>query len=847
MSMQKLPPRLSVADFSSRFSALSLRAKLTLGNTLIAFAAILAMGYYVYYRAQQSSGYLTAQFEENVRAQARNTLNTTVDRQADAQSSFFSAVTGDIVTLKSTTERLLVQEGILQTGNYWDARLSLSQLPNGSWDNSNSEAGSVFIPARPELTDRMVSEINTTKLVDFVAPSMLQQNPDIIAVYFGGTEGDTLYYPNVDLANLVPPDFDVTGRPWFVKAAPPQNPGGQVVWSDPYLDAAQNGLVITSSAPILDATGRFRGVAAMDIQLKKITDLVAKINVGQTGYAMLIDSNGRLIAMPEAAYQDLKISPETFPLGEVLDPTKIADLSAGFPDVFAAMGRGESGLRTISISGSDRYVVYRPIPAVGYSLAIIVPVEEMLAQTTAAREQIARQAAGTLTLSMILVLIVLALVVIASLGIGTALTSPLERLTLTAKEFAMGNLGAEASVDTQDEIGTLAGTLNTMAATLRGLVGSLEERVSDRTRELERQTLRLKAAAEVARDAASANSLQELLDSSASLIRDRFELYHTGIFLLDQNREFAVLRASPTEAGSELLAAGHRLRVGEQGIVGRVALSGEPRIALDTGADSVFFNNPLLPDTRSEMALPLKAKDTVIGVLDIQSERAQAFSVDDIAIMQVMADQLATAIERARLLEQVEQNLAELERSYGQFTDAGWKTFARTGPAALGYRYDNLRVEPVHEIPSAAQEALDKGQTVRSGPGSRQSAGGPGAAIPIRLRGQVIGVVNVQFQADHSPEETIGMIEQAADRLASALENARLVEETRQRAQRDALVGDVGNRMRSTLDLETVLRTAAQELQKAFQLKEAEVRLGAAGAAPPPDEAADRAGKNGSE
>jgi GAF domain-containing protein/HAMP domain-containing protein len=692
----------------------------------------------------------------------------------------------------------------------------------------------------------VVAELNTTKLIDFVAPSMLQQNPDIIAVYFGSTGGATLYYPNVDLANLVPADFDVTGRPWFVKAAPAQNPEAGVVWSDPYLDAAQNGLVITSSAPVFDSIGRFRGVAAMDIQLKKITDLVAQIKVGQTGYAFLIDANGRVIAMPDAAYADLQISPEAVPLGETLDPTAIVGMSSGFAEAFTAMKKGESGLKPIKINGIDRFMVYRPIAGVGYSLAIIVPQQELLVQSTAARVELSAQTGRIFSSSLALILVMLLGVVAATLTIGTVLTSPLNRLTQTAREFAAGNLNAEARVSTHDEIGTLAGTLNTMAGTLRGLVGSLEQRVSERTQELEKQALRLRAAAEVARDAASANSLDELLDRSARLILDRFELYHTGIFLLDQNREYAVMRASPTEAGRELIASGHRLRIGEQGIVGRVALSGEPRIALDTGSDSVFFNNPLLPATRSEMALPLKAKDTVIGVLDVQSEHAEAFTPDDVAVMQVMADQLATAIERARLLEQVEQNLAELERSYGQFTQEGWKSFARGPQSALGYRFDSVRVEPIYEFPKEAREALEKGHTTRLDSASRR-ASGRRASIPIRLRGQTIGVVNVRFQGTHTPDETIAMIEQAADRLASALENARLVEETRQRAQRDALVGEVSNRLRSTLDLETVLKTAAQELQKAFQLKEAEVRLGAAEVTGPPDVPADRAKKNGSE
>ena len=143
-----------------------------------------------------------------------------------------------------------------------------------------------------------------------------------------------------------------------------------------------------------------------------------------------------------------------------------------------------------------------------------------------------------------------------------------------------------------------------MADQLQSVIGNLEQRIAERTEALEQQTLRLRTAAEVARDAASAPGLDELLEQAARLIRDRFSLTHTGIFLLDEKKEFAVLRASPSEAGAKMLENKHRLRVGEQGIVGRVAATGEPRIALDTGVDPVYFNNPLLPATHSEMALP---------------------------------------------------------------------------------------------------------------------------------------------------------------------------------------------------------------------------------------------------
>jgi GAF domain-containing protein len=139
------------------------------------------------------------------------------------------------------------------------------------------------------------------------------------------------------------------------------------------------------------------------------------------------------------------------------------------------------------------------------------------------------------------------------------------------------------------------------------------------------------------------------------LISKQFGFYHAGIFLLDERDEYAVLQAASSEGGRRMLERGHKLRVGEVGIVGHVASTGEPRVALDVGEDTAHFAHPDLPNTRSEMALPLKVQDRVIGVLDVQSTHEAAFSEDDVAVLQTMADQLATAIANARLFEQVQR------------------------------------------------------------------------------------------------------------------------------------------------------------------------------------------------
>jgi PAS domain S-box-containing protein len=187
----------------------------------------------------------------------------------------------------------------------------------------------------------------------------------------------------------------------------------------------------------------------------------------------------------------------------------------------------------------------------------------------------------------------------------------------------------------------------------------LEQQVAARTAQLARRTVQLQAAAEVARDATTAHDLDDLLNRAADLICERFGFYHAGIFLTDERGEYAVLRAAASEAGRQMLEHGHKLKVGEVGMVGYVAGTGEPRIALDVGADAVHFDNPFLPETRSEMALPMRAGGRVIGALDVQSRKEAAFDQDDVEILQVMADQLAVAIERTRLFERAQATLEE--------------------------------------------------------------------------------------------------------------------------------------------------------------------------------------------
>ncbi len=425
------------------------------------------------------------------------------------------------------------------------------------------------------------------------------------------------------------------------------------------------------------------------------------------------------------------------------------------------------------------------------------------------RSVVYAKALSSLLVNGLIGLFAIVAAVIAALSTSQAISKPIHSLAGTAGTLSTGDLTARAAPGGQDEVGHLALSFNNMADQLQSLIGNLEQRVAERTDALEQQTLRLRTAAEVARDAASAPELDALLDQAARLIMERFGFYHAGIFLVDDKHEFAVLRASPSEAGQQMLANKHMLRLGEQGLVGRVAATGEPRIALDTGVDSVYFSNPLLPRTHSEMALPLKTPAGTIGVIDIQSDQPEAFTQDDIAIVQVMADQLATAIQRTQLLQQVQAQLDQLEQSQQTFTKQTWETFAGTGRPNVGYRFDNVRLEPIRSGNGHAAPAPRP-------PATRAESGAHTMDVPVRLRGQTIGIVTLRFQGSHVPETTTRMIQQIADRLATALENARLLEDSMHRANRERAIGEISSKISASVNMRNVLQTAVEELGRAI-------------------------------
>jgi GAF domain-containing protein len=329
----------------------------------------------------------------------------------------------------------------------------------------------------------------------------------------------------------------------------------------------------------------------------------------------------------------------------------------------------------------------------------------------------------------------------------------------------------------------------------------LERRVEERTAalnessmELQERVSQLEAIANTARSVASAQMLDQLLPAISQDISKRFGFYHVGIFLLDSTREYAILSAANSEGGQKMLTRGHRLKVGEQGIVGYVTFSGNPRIALDVGEDAVFFNNLDLPETHSEVALPLKFGREIIGALDIQSTESNAFSRDDVEIFSILADQVSVAIQNKKSLEQAQRALKEAEIATSHLTAQSWTEYTENANTK-GYRYDGIKPEPLKETsePLNEKEAL---------------------LVPVQFRGKTIGRLKLRAieQSRIWTEDELAIIESTADRVAIALDGARLLNDAQKQASRETFLSEVAAKLGTSFQLDSILRDTVEEL-----------------------------------
>jgi GAF domain-containing protein len=368
---------------------------------------------------------------------------------------------------------------------------------------------------------------------------------------------------------------------------------------------------------------------------------------------------------------------------------------------------------------------------------------------------------------------------------------------------------------------------------LSALNVELEERVNQRTSEVisageltSRRVAQLQTIADLSQAIAHVQNPNEIFSAAATLISERFGFYHVGIFLIDRDREYAVLQAANSAGGQKMLERGHRLMLGT-GVVGFAAQVGKPRLALDVGEDAVFFNNPDLPETRSEIALPLVFGENTIGVLDVQSTEPGAFSEEDFRVLGTLANQLAIAIENARLLSEARAAAKQVQEVYNEFIRTQW---SRTGERMdyAGFRYNAGRIEMLDTSPEKADAASGgEKDDLSANPVDPSGAKRGKVTVPVKLRGEVIGMLQVQ---SNDPAKTwradeLSLMEAVAERAALALENARLFQDARRRAAKERMIAEAAAHISSSMNIENILEATASELERVLGGSEVLIRF----------------------
>lgn len=568
---------------------------------------------------------------------------------------------------------------------------------------------------------------------------------------------------------------------------------------------------MTVSAPLRDAGGgNLLGVLALHVNLERLDSIILqRAGLGNTGETYIVDRFNNFISAARSGEREYPRGVHTQGIDTAL--------------------RGEDGLA--------QYTNYGGVPVIGVfrwmddrDMALLAEISQQEALAPIQRVAATILASG---------LAIAALLALGVYLISQQIARPLLAINAAANQMAAGSLNTRAPELTQDEIGTLAISFNAMAGQIHQLVNGLEQRVAERTAELrtasqqsEKRALDLQTISEISRAISSEQGLEKLLPLITKVVSERFGYYHVGIFLLDEAANFANLRAANSPGGQRMLERGHRLEIGQVGIVGKVASTSQPRIALNVGEDAVYFNNPDLPETRSEMALPMTVANKIIGVLDVQSLEPSAFTNEDVSTLSILADQIGIAIENARLLEATRRSLTEAETVYRQYMQREWLRFSAE-QKLTGFRYANGSSDPL-QVPVELGEiahVMEDGKIHQKEAGGEQDLAQ--LAVPVKMRGEVIGLLNILMPGKQRwTDDDIDIIEAVAERVALSIENARLFQTTANRAERERVISNIASKISGNIRMENILQTTAQELSQALGSSDVLIQLQAPKQAP---------------
>ena len=621
--------------------------------------------------------------------------------------------------------------------------------------------------------------------------------------------------------------------------------GMQAPYTDPpSYSPALNRTIIYASQPVFDEQGVLIGVLAGRARIVQLeTIMYDQAGLGDTGVTYLVNMNRKLLA---------GLDPEL--IGQNINSEGVLAAFEG-QDLGASPYDNGQGKRVLGI--------YRWLP----DMQAVLMAEQDYSES-------ARVTSAVMAVNIGFALAALILAIVLAFNVTRSIAAPLSELAENAGQIAAGNLEATPASwvsQEQDEIGILAQVFNTMRRQLGALIAGLEDRVAERTREIELRSNYLEASAQVSQAIASILDPDQLIEQAAELIHQRFELYYVGIFLAEtsaeggaqpagapqQSTRWAVLKAATGAGGQALLKRGHRLPIigmqrsgtaspfADTSMIGWCISNAQARIAQLAESDAVRLATPELPETRSEAAIPLRSRGQVLGAISVQSSRPNAFDETRIAVLQTLADQLATAIDNAHLFRSSQNALEAERRAYDAISQAAWAEWLRNRPSfsvrsdASGIYLSELiwhtemeqafrQNRPV--LANRPALAATTSPDILGGDGDGKHAASiiaPRLALPIQVRGTSLGVIEVNKPpgaAEWSDDE-ITLLETITEQIGVALDSARLYSETQKKADQERLIGEISGHMRQSLDVEAVLKTAVEEIYRGLGLENVVIEL----------------------
>ncbi len=599
------------------------------------------------------------------------------------------------------------------------------------------------------------------------------------------------------------------------------------VYVSPVLFSKQTGEPeLYFSAPVRDPEERILGVLRVRYHADILQDLVAQSTrlAGENAFAVLFDENHLHLAhgdenfAPEANFKLVALPSDSAELRALQAAGRLPDLpreqlSTNLPQLDQGLADAATQpfftATDVATGEKVNQVAVKILEGENmppWLVAFFQPREVFLTPVQQQTRLVIGAAIG-----------IAGLLAIAAIGLAQLLAGPIVRLTQVAQAVAGGDLDVQAQVETGDEIGLLAQAFNDMTAQLHNLIDSLEDQVQERTAELV-------LSMEVGQQAVAIRELDELLPTITEFIRAQFNLYYAQVYFIDDVGLNLVLRAGTGDVGEQLLSQDHSLPLGAGSIVGRAAAEKRPVVVSDTETSDVHKPNLLLPDTRSELAVPLMVEGRVIGVLDMQADQANTFTEQNLTVFEAMATQLAISIDSAQQWTNAQAAQRRAEEALRRLTREAWAERLASMEEGLGFAYD---LSAVTALEVKVEDASRGGAEPQNG----------GLAVPVVVQNEPIGQLSVETPAGkkwHEDEQTL--LRAVAQQLAQKAENLRLFEQTQQRAAREHMARQITDKVRASRNIESALKTAAEELSKALGTARAVVDLNVT---PPSAEASD--------